>query len=219
MKKTILFILFFFLFFSINLIIIFTKFGKINLQEMPYISILYNGRIKSINFINNEDNNYKKLNNLFSVSELFLDPNSFYFRYILNITNNNILTFLKLPLRNNHLYSFAEINLAFNLNIQSIYHIKQLDVNDRTIIQNQLVEIYSKLLYYFEISYSTSLLHSIFIINNIEISSYFMISNNKFLSYFDILRNYYKFLKILKKLQINIYNTDFKYTRQKFQKR
>jgi len=208
MKKKIFYIPLFLLFFVFNYLFVFIKTGEIQYEELSSSIILDNGKIKSIISINNENTllfnkaRYKKQDiSIALLPELYLNQKTFYCRNIFYIDNLDIVSMLKLPKRKNHFYSFSELNTAFNLNIQFMYDIRQIDINNRTDNQNQLIELYSRILYYFEIGHSSSLLNNEFVINNIEISTYLMIQNNKYIAYFDVLKNQYKLLKTLKYLQ------------------
>ena len=124
-----------YIFCSISALIIFCiyiaitpiKDDKLKYTTLSTIPVLHDGRIKPLDTI---ARNYligiygkDKLENLPAIAwlaELLFNQKPAYERLIFNIANQEVTNVLKLPQRQNHLYSFSELSDVFNSNIQLI---------------------------------------------------------------------------------------------------
>ena len=96
-----------------------------------------------------------KLNDLSAIEwfqELILDPKSAYQRPCFEILNPDLITLLELPAKAKSLYTFIEITNALNAKSQLIAEVQNTDISRLATIQEQLLDLHFKHLWFYRIS-------------------------------------------------------------------
>ena len=161
--------LWFFLFFILPATAVFPKADLSSLAKIP---ILHEGRIKPLD-------TFAEVNLLLCygrrslpdksamewLAELIMNPLSAYKQEIFTIKNPDVVSSLDLPRRAGGHYSFLEVIGALKNMGQTIEALHQLDKEERSPTQNQLVNLYFTVLQYFEISRSLALVLPEFVVS------------------------------------------------------
>ena len=189
-------------------IVITNVFGKdfvkdnFNYYDISYMPILDSGRIKpldsfarlKLSLISGKEST----NNLSAIEwlvESLLNHDKAYNRNIFYITNSEVLNVLSLKKRKGNRYSFVEVFSKINSNIDIINSLYKKDSQELSLAQNQLLDIYSKVIDYFNMSRSLTLLLPKFNIKNIEISNSLQIDKQS--TYIDFIKKKEIFLRLI----------------------
>ncbi len=181
---------------------------KLSYNYFARIPVLHEGRIKPLDSFAriwltsfSGKSSIEGLSAIEWLAELLFNQHKAYFRPVFNIENHDIITALSLEKRKNKNYSFAELSHAIKNNIKTISSLKKMDSSKRTTAQNQLLELNIKLLLFFEISRSVSLILPDLKINNPEVSKKLDLPLNEDLIYKDLMSALPIILRTMEKLK------------------
>ena len=186
-------------------VILFSSFLFSELNEFSSIPIQESGRIKPLDtyarnqllLIYGKDKIHEKdktieaidwLVNLLINTEEELKREIFYISSWSNSPEVEISLGLDSLNRKSHRYSFYEIIKSFKNNIDLLENLK-LKQEEPTYVEQQIIDIYSKLVAYDEIAHSFKCLLPFLSINNNEIKKQLHLDNNEKVSYAFFVRN------------------------------
>ena len=167
-----------------------------NFNYFKTIPILHEGRIKPLDTfsrtlltsIHNKDH----LENLTSIewlAELLFNQHLAYQREIFHITNPDVLNAINLPKKQHKLYSFNEISSAIKNHLNIINKLQITDPKNLSLAQKQLISLYHKSLWYFDISRSLSMILPMIMIHDKNLAQQLNLPNNISLSYLQIIQH------------------------------
>jgi len=209
MKKSISFIILF-LFFTVSYNVVFS----LSCKEFSKIPILHDGRVKPLDSFAKASMLFicgkTKIDDLQPIewlSELFFDHNRSYDRKIFNITDKNIIVNIGAVINSNNKYSLNDISLPILNNINLITSLSNLKQKDRTLSQNNLLDIYFKVLLTLKLSFFMDYILPDFIFENDDktsgISRYDILKNKcdfnnytylEYFTYYKVKKNFKNFL-------------------------
>ena len=98
--------------------------------------------------------------------DLLLNPDEAYKETVFKIRNPEILSALSIEPRNDSRYSFNEISVAMNSILEQLHAIHAKPREDRSLVEDQLADLYVRTLRYLELSRSLTGLIPEFVIEN-----------------------------------------------------
>ena len=120
--------------------------------------------------------------------ETLFDSQASLNRPLFKIRNPEIIDILDLTKNKDKTYSFNELSKALDKNLKLLNVIKDKAEKNRTLIENQLFNLYVKTFGYFELSRSLFMIQPIFSLESPELSRQLGIQPNKKYSWLDILK-------------------------------
>ncbi|MDB2415091.1 cytochrome c biogenesis protein CcsA [Rickettsiales bacterium] len=170
--------------------------------EFSKIPILHEGRVKPLDSfariylqIFNGKQQINEMDAVAWLAEVLFDREKSYKRPIFNIANPQLAKFLKLQEREGRRYSFLEISDSFSNQEEALLSIFKIVPQNRSLEQNQIVDLYLKLKMFSEISSSLSLLLPEFKISSKNLADQLDMDNDNLYNYFymikkqDVVRN------------------------------
>jgi len=137
------------------------------------------------------------------LAETLFDPPSAFERKIFKIWNPDIMDILKLKKRKKNLYSFNEVSAYLDKILKDLNVIKNKTQEERTLVENQLLNLYGKTLVYFQLSRSLSLILPLFSVQSaIHAEKAGLVPGKKY-SYLEILKFHQGIKKEIKKKKFN----------------
>lgn len=190
-----------------------SSFGKFDYVEFGKIPILHEGRIKPLDTFARvnllmfyEKSSIKKISAIEWLAELLFDSDTSYRRKVFRIRNKDVTKALNIEHNPEHLFSFYEISTAMKPILSTVNEIIEKDPKLRTAAQNQLVDLYSKVMAYFELGRSLSLLNPVFEVPNEKLAKIIGLPFGKRLTYIDVMKRQkqiYQLEKSIKKKDSN----------------
>lgn len=167
---------------------------EIDLDPFSKIAVLHEGRIKPLDTFARSflltmggRSSVDTLSASAWLAELLFDQTQAYERRVFNVANPDVVHAINLPERKGHRYSFNEIKQALESRISMIAALEQAGRPNLSQSQNQLLDLYKKTLWYFEISRSLSLLLPDISIKNKALADKLELPFDVPLAYLDIL--------------------------------
>ena len=180
----------------------------LNYESFARIAVLHEGRVKPLDSFarlwlmtfsgRNTISGTPAINWL---AELLFDQNKAYYRPVFNIPNPDVLFALSLEWREGHRYSFAEISPAIKANIDMIKLLRSKDRAELTMAQSQLLDLHIRILLYFEISRSVSLILPDLEIDSSTLAEKLSLPLNEKLIYIDFMGSLPVFIDLISKLK------------------
>jgi ABC-type transport system involved in cytochrome c biogenesis permease subunit len=103
--------------------------------------------------------------------ELILDPRSAYQRPCFKILNPDLITLLELPTTAKSLYTFIEITNALNAKSELIAEVQNTEISKLATIQEQLLDLHFKHLWFYRISQTLTIFLPEFLINDQDLAN------------------------------------------------
>ena len=170
------------------------KFNKTSYWDnfkFSQIPILHSGRIKPLSTFAREYllALYEKssLPNMSAeqwLAEVLFDPKSSSNRPVFKIRNPEIIDFLNIQKSKKNVYSFNEISKSLDKVIDRLNEIKNKPEAERDLLEKQLLNLYVKVLSYFQLRQSFTLILPLFSLKSPVLSKKLKMIPNKHYSYF-----------------------------------
>lgn len=146
-----------------------SAFAELNFSDFGKLPVLHNGRVKPLDtyarvtlLLIHEKSTLKNASVKMSatqwMTEMLFDNDRAFKRNIFRIRNKDVTKALDIEHRASHLFSFYEVSLAMKAILPDLGKIYEIDPKERTPSQGQLIAIYFKVMKYFDIARSLSLL-------------------------------------------------------------
>lgn len=133
-------------------------------DDLASVPVLHEGRVKPLDTLARHfalafsgKSKFKNESALRWFVGLVLSPESSFDKRVFSIKNPDVLTSLGITEDNSKLYSFTELLKAIRAQFSSIQSIQQIPQESRTASQNQLVDLYNKVMLTYELSRSLSM--------------------------------------------------------------
>ncbi|MBI2336156.1 MAG: cytochrome c biogenesis protein CcsA [Deltaproteobacteria bacterium] len=159
------------------------------------IPVLHEGRLKPLDTFARVNllplygkSSLKDLRALDWLGEVLFDQESAYQREIFDIKNPEVLAALELPRRESKKYSFLEVKNALAKIQDTLTSIHRKSEEERTPAQNQLAQLYFKVLNYYDLSNSFSLITPQFKIHSTKLAAELGLEAEKDYNYMEMLR-------------------------------
>ena len=186
-----------------------------NYSFFSRIPVLHAGRIKPLSTFAREHllalygkNSFSDCSAESWLAETLFDPQSAFERKIFKIWNPDIIDILKLKRRKKSFYSFNEMSVAFDKILEDLNVIKDKKHEERTLVENQLLNLYGKTLVYFQLSRSLSLILPLFSVQSSVYAEKTGLIPGKKYSYLEVLKFHQKIKKEVKKKNFNQLSDD-----------
>ena len=140
------------------------------------------------------------------LAETLFDPQTAFKREIFKILNPDIVDVLNLKKKQKSFYSFNEITKSLDKILTRLNTIKNKKEEERTLIENQLLDLYGKTLAYFKLSRSLSLIWPFFSLQDQKQSKKIGMISGKPYNYLEVLKFQQK---IKQEVQSKIKTTQF----------
>ncbi len=185
----------FFSFFLIQALILFPAFSKINYDEFGKIPILNEGRVKPLDtfarvhlLLFYEKSSLGDISAIEWLAELIFSKEKAFSRNIFRLRNTEVLKALNIQVKLKGVYSFYELSLSLKKILPQIGKMIQVEPELRTPSQIQLINLYKKVMIYYEIGKSLSLLDPRFEVTTLEVGKILDMPLGKKLSYVDLFK-------------------------------
>lgn len=179
-----------------------------DLKHFSELPVLHEGRMKPMDTFARSNllmiygkSSLKDLTATEWLVELLFDEDRAYDRKVFNVQNPDVVKILDLEWSLKHRYSFREVSKGLRKNADLLKTILPKDKKELTIEQNQMVELYSKNLQYFEIARSLSLIKPIFVVPSEKVAKQLEIEVGKAYTYLELNRWRPMFNKVVEEMQ------------------
>ena len=163
--------------------------------KFAQIPILHSGRIKPLSsfardylLILHEKSSLPNMSAEQWLIETLFDPQAGLSRPLFKIRNPELIDILAVTKNKDNLYSFNELSKALDKIIEQLNTIKNKTKENRSLIENQLFNLYLKTLSYFELSRSFFMILPIFSVESSQLAGELGLIPNKKYSWLDILK-------------------------------
>lgn len=137
--------------------------------KFSQIPILHSGRVKPLSAFSREwllvlyeKSSLPDLSAEQWLMEALFDPQSSSERPLFKVRNPEVADLLSIKKRDKNVYSFSELSKAFDSALDQLEHIKNKKEEERSLIENQLFDLYIKVLSYFQLQQSLALILPLF---------------------------------------------------------
>ena len=172
------------------------------------IPILHSGRVKPLStfareylLVLHEKSSLSDMSAEQWLAEVLFDPQFSSKRPVFKIRNPEIIDLLNLKRNKKNLYSFNELSESLDQTIEQLNEIKNKPENDRSLLERQLLDLYVKVLSYFQLRQSLALILPLFSLKSPALSEALNINPNKNYSYLEIIRFQQKINSRIRKLK------------------
>lgn len=167
-----------------------------NVDQLAAVPILHEGRIKPLDTFARVHllafygkRQFPGMTPMEWLTEVIYDAPRAYARKVFDVKSPDSLATLNLPRREGHKYSFQELFQALHEVVDDVNQWYALKPDERTPSQQELVDLYLRVLRYYEISRSFSLILPDFRVRHSELAQELGLKTNLFYNYMDLSRH------------------------------
>ena len=195
-----------------NAKVLFPEFNKTSYLDnfkFSQIPILHSGRVKPLSTFAreyllalHEKSSLSYMSAEQWLAEVLFDPEAASRRPVFKIRNPEIIDLLNLMKISKNLYSFNELSDSLDKMIDQLNEIKNKPETVRSLLEKQLLDLYIKVLSYFQLRQSLSLILPLFSVESLSLSKELNVTPNKRYSYLEIMKFQQKINSRISKLKI-----------------
>lgn len=181
---------------------------KLDHSELASIPVLHDGRIKPLDtfarvnlLLFNGKSSLKGTSALEWLTETLFRPDLGETRKIFNIENPEVVTALSLKQVPKHRYSYNEVSQAMRKILPNIRKLHDKDRKEKTLAQNQLEQLYFKILRYNDLSKSATLILPDFEIRSEKTAKKLALPANQKLTYLAVQRKRREISKLAERIR------------------
>ena len=131
------------------------------------------------------------------LAELIFDPRSSYQRDVFDIADVQVVDALGLVWKTGHRYTFVEVSTALKPHAEDLAKLVDKPEDQRSDLQNKMVTLYLKMLWYFDVSRSLSLLLPEFRIIQPDVAERLELPLNQPFNYLDMVQKRTLFIELV----------------------